>query len=57
MKTLGEAISVYRKALVKLEELIEEDDGLNPKRTRRLKKAYEIIDGGLDGLESVGEWD
>jgi hypothetical protein len=35
--------------------MIEQDDGHNPERTRRLKAALERIDGALDGIESYWE--
>jgi hypothetical protein len=57
MRTLGEAIRDTSKTLYKLREMIEKDDGSNPERSRQLKKAEAIVDGSLDGLESIGEWD
>jgi hypothetical protein len=57
MRTLGESIKIYRIAWVKLGDMIEKDDKSDIERTRRLKLAYEKIDGGLDGLEGIGEWD
>lgn len=57
MRTLGEAIRVTSKAYYKILDMIEEDDGSNPERTKRLQRAREILDGSLDGLESVREYD
>lgn len=55
MRTFAEATRVYKRAWLRLFELLEQDDGSNPERTKRLKRAYDKIEGGLDGLESVWE--
>lgn len=57
MRELGEAIHCYIETLERLTKLIEKDDGSDPSRSRRLRKAYDKIDGKIDGLDAVREWD
>lgn len=56
-RTLGEAIRFYVETLERLRILREEDTGRDVERSRRLRKAYDKIEGGLDGLESATEWE
>lgn len=57
MRTLNEAIRSYVETLERLRRLIEQDTGSNPQRSRRLRRAHDKIEGGLDGLDSVLEHD
>jgi hypothetical protein len=54
-ETVGEAYIRVRRVYDKLSCMVEQDDGHNPERTRRLKVALERIDGTLDGIESYWE--
>ena len=56
-KTLGECRHIVSRAYLNICDKVEQDDGSNPERTRRLLVARERLDGALDGLDSVGEWD
>ena len=56
-QTLGEATAFAAKVLDRLTLLREQDDGSNPKRSQRLKVAYDRIDNLLDALCAVYEMD
>jgi hypothetical protein len=54
-ETVGEAYIRVRRVYDKLRCMVEQDDGSNPERSRRLRRALEIIDGTLDGIEAYWE--
>jgi hypothetical protein len=57
MKSLGECRRIVFRAYSKICAMVEQDDGSNPERSKRLLIARERLNGMLDGLDSVGEWD
>jgi hypothetical protein len=57
MRSIGEYRKIVSTAYFKIRAMVKEDDGSNPERSRRLKRAEEILDGTLDGIDCTLEWD
>lgn len=57
MKSIGEYRSIVSTAYLKICDMIKEDNGSNPERSRRLEKARVYLDGTLDGIDTTLERD
>lgn len=56
MKSRGECREIVYRAYLKICDMVEKDDGSNPERSRRLKKAESYLDATLDGIDCSIEY-
>ena len=55
MRLLGNTLMLLLRAQMRLSKVIENDDMSNLKRTKKLRRAYELVEARIDGIDCAME--